>query len=84
MPAKISDFRMGFVIRPLWFTYSWLLNMGRQTCYESQKSILMLLILSGIIFCKQIARRPVSTKDFDFIRKCKMHMNYKSRFKLRG
>ena len=35
-----------------------------------KKPIQMSLILSGITFRKYLVNRPVSTKDFDFIRDC--------------
>ena len=56
--------------------------LGRQTCYELQKSIWMSLILSGITFRKKIEANQFQQKILILFATVKFHMNYKSRLKL--
>ena len=39
---------------------------------KKKNNIQTLLILPGITFCKKLVNRPNSTKEFDFIRDCKI------------
>ena len=39
---------------------------------KKKKNSRTLLILAGITYCKWLVHRPISTKEFDFIRDCKI------------